>query len=69
MSRCLCSHSEPDHYEGRPGWDRRRGPCTRPLCGCGSYRPAPTPGDEAEAWLAGREVPGKGAATGRAGTA
>ena len=59
MTDCLCSHPASDHAsEGL-------GHCLlslHPACGCGSFRPRPSAGDEAEAWLAAREGSGETAA-------
>jgi hypothetical protein len=59
ITDCLCSH--PPH----------KGQCPYPLCGCGSYRPKPAVGDEAEAFLVAREarVTGETAPTGTEGAA
>jgi len=63
MSRCLCSHSEPEHCHGDDGKQCKRS------CGCDYFRDPPPVAEQAEAWLASREGPGKGATTGRAGAA
>jgi len=54
MSRCLCSHSEPEHCHGDDGKRCKRS------CGCDCFRDPPPVAEQAERWLASREAPATG---------